>query len=229
MKQISMISLFLFFSLNASADVMKDFDSLGGNNVLLEKVKAIEPQKKTNIVQNRIVGRTKRVELAPEFTTVLGGEAYTNTAGVGIVGQFHFNPYFSLGARWNRFSNTFSPEGKNLIDESAVTGKNTVPDVDPALNQTLAVANFYPIYGKLNLFNKAVTHFDVYGTVGYGTINLKSGAVSTWTGGAGIGFWFTQHLSTRMELFYQTYEAKRLSGAAQMNLTNMNLQVGYLL
>lgn len=213
----------------AFADVMKDFDSLGGNNVLMDKVKSIEPEKRTKIVQNRVVNRFKRVELAPEFTTILGGDAYLNTAGMGITGQFHFNPYVSFGARYTKLANKFSVEGENLIKESEVTGKITVPDVDPAQSQTLAVLNLYPIYGKLNLFNKAVTHFDIYGTFGYGNVTLKSGSKPTYLAGAGIGLWLSQHLSTRLEAYYQTYEAERQAGPSKMNLTGANLQIGYLL
>lgn len=225
---ILLIVLILGFGAQAS-DVMKDFDNLGGNAVLLEKVKAIEPQKQTKIVQNRVVNRHKRIEIAPEFSSVLGGDAYLNTAGFGLTGQFHFNPYVSFGARYTRLSNALSAEGENLIKESAITGQSTIPDVDPAQSQTMAIVNFYPIYGKLNLFNKAVTHFDVYAALGYGTMTLKSGATPTWSGGAGIGFWLSQHLSTRFEVNYQTYEAKRVAGPEKMNLTTAGLQVGYLL
>ncbi len=226
----SIFAVLTLFSIPSFAtDVMKDFDSIGGNSALMEKVKKVEPDKNINIVQNRAVNRFKRIELAPEFVTVLGGDSYINTAGYGIVGQFHFNPYFSLGARYNKLSNVLSPEGKNLINESNDGSVNVLPDIDQPLNQTLAIANFYPMYGKLNFFNKAVTQFDIYGSVGFGTINLKSGAKQTWTGGAGVGFWFTQHLSTRFELLYQSYQAERRTGAAAMNVTLANLQIGYLL
>lgn len=227
-RLVSILALSAFVS-PAFADVMKDFDSLGGNNVLMDKVKAIEPDKRATIVQNRVVNRFKRVELAPEFTTIFGGDAYLNTVGIGVAGQFHFNPYISLGARYTKLANKYSDEGENLIKESEVTGKITVPDVDPAQTQTMAVLNLYPIYGKLNLFNKAVTHFDIYGTFGYGNITLKSGSKPTYLAGAGMGLWLSQHLSTRLEVYYQTYEAERQAGPSKMDLTGANLQIGYLL
>lgn len=222
--------VFLVCSSALAADnVMKDFDSLGGSSALMEKVKNIEPDKKLSIVQNRTVDRIQRAEVAPEFFGVLGGDSYLNTAGYGIVGQYHFNPSVSLGARYSKMSNQLSTEGKNLIDESIANGTNLVPDMDQPLNQALAFVNYYPVYGKLNLFNKAITQFDVYGSLGYGTINLKSGGKATWTAGGGIGFWLSQHLTTRLELLYQSYEAQRIQGSKAMNLTLANLQIGYLL
>lgn len=223
---VSMTSTCIFASLlsfSASADIGKEFDSIGGNSALMDKVKNVEPDKNIGIIQNRMVKRFNRVEIAPELLSALGGDSYLNTSGFGVVGQFHFNPSVSLGARYTKLSNILSNEGKNLVNDSIV------PDVDYPINQTLAVLNYYPIYGKINLFDRAVTHFDIYGSLGYGSITLKSGAKPTWTAGGGVGFWFTQHLTTRVELLYQSYEAQRKQGPQNMNVTIANLQIGYLL
>lgn len=203
--------------------VVSEFDRIGGNSELMEKIRNIEPEKNIGIVQNRMVDRFRRIEIAPELMTALGGDSYLNTAGYGIVGQFHFNPSFSFGARYSKMSNALTTEGKNLISN------NMVPDVDYPLSQTMAIASFYPVYGKINLFDRAVTHFDIYGTAGYGSIQLESGAKPTWVAGAGVGFWFSQHMSTRFELLYQSYEAERKLGKQDMNVTVGNVQIGYLL
>jgi outer membrane beta-barrel protein len=226
---VGVVFLLMLPAVPVRAEILEDFDKLGGNDVLAEKLDVLQPELRTKVVQERTVKRINRLEIAPEFTSVLGGDAYLNTAGVGAAMQFHFTPYVSLGARYNRFANNFSSEGENLIRDSEITGKNVVPDVDIPLSQSLAFVNFYPIYGKLNLWNRAVTQFDMYAQMSYGNIVLRSSTQKTWGGAAGLGFWFSQHLSTRFEIGYQTYDAQRLAGPQKMNLTVANLQVGYLL
>jgi hypothetical protein len=49
------------------------------------------------------------------------------------------------------------------------------------------------------------------------------------TAGGGFGFWFSQHLTSRLELRYLNYESERLAGAANMKLMVANFGLGYLL
>jgi hypothetical protein len=79
------------------------------------------------------------------------------------------------------------------------------------------------------MFDKGVAHFDVYGQLGGGQIELKSGKTSTYIGGLGIGFWISKHLTTRLEMNFQNYKTQRVLGDSNMNLTLASLQIGYLL
>lgn len=225
----AVLSAMTFAGFSASAGVMEDFDSLGGNDVLMEKAKALEPDSQVSVVQDRVVSRSRRFEVAPEFGSVLGGDSYLQTRSYGVNAHFHINPHWSVGVKYMSMTNELSPEGKNLIADSGVLGKNIVPDMDYPMDQTMAVVNFYPVYGKLNIFNKAIAHFDVYGLLGAGNISLRSGSTSTWTAGGGVGFWISQHLTTRLEMRYQNYETQRSNGSDSMDLTVASLQVGYLL
>jgi outer membrane beta-barrel protein len=212
----------------AKSNVVKDFDTIG-NDALLEKAKALQPDADVSVVQDRLVDRHLRFEISPEYSAVLGGDPYTNSRDLGLNFQFHINPYVSVGAKYDLVSNELSSEGQSLISaKNGITGKASVPDIDYAANQTLGIIDIYPFYGKLKVFNR-VTHFDVYGLLGYGTINLRSGPTSTWTGGAGVGFWITQNFSARWELRYQNYTAQRYDGPAAMNLTVSSLQMGLML
>ena len=58
---------------------------------------------------------------------------------------------------------------------------------------------------------------------------LRSGTKPTYTAGGGLGMWFSQHLTSRLEARYQTYQAERFSGTQKMDLTVLSLQIGYLL
>ncbi|MES2964564.1 MAG: outer membrane beta-barrel domain-containing protein [Bdellovibrionota bacterium] len=230
MKSLKLTILALMVGANAqAADLMKDFDSLGGNDVLLEKAKALNPDTTISIVQDRIVPRRKRLELAPEFSTVVGGDSYNKTSEFGLNAQFHITPRWSIGAKYTMANNTLSPEGEYLLEDVSATGKPQIPDIDYPKNQVLGLLNWYPIYGKMNLLDKGVAHFDVYLLGGGGQVTLRSGTTSTYTAGGGIGIWWSQHLTTRAELRYQTYNAKRYDRETPMNLTIAGLQIGYML
>lgn len=212
-----------------SSGLLKDFDTLGGNDVLLEKAQALNPEAQIRIVQDRVVTRRSRVEIAPEFSSVLGGDAYNRTSNIGLNTHYHFTPQWSLGLKYNYSFNTLRPEGENLLTDVSVDGKARIPDIDFPKQQASLTLNWYPIYGKMNLYELGVVHFDVYALAGAGQVELKSGWTTSYTGGAGIGLWVSQHLSTRFELRYEGYTAKRFTGDTQMNTTIAGIQVGYLL
>lgn len=226
------------FAADASADaskksnsgLLKDFDTLGGNDVLLDKARELNPDQKISIVQDRVVKRRNRFEIAPEFASTLGGDPYNRTSGFALNAYFHINPHWALGAKYEYDFNEIRPEGQAMIDQAmSERDRSLVPDIDYPKGQALAMINWFPLYGKLNMFDLGVAHFDIYAIGGGGQVFLRSGNTSTWTAGGGIGFWFSQHLSTRMEVRYQTYESQKFSGPQKMNLTVAGLQIGYLL
>jgi outer membrane immunogenic protein len=213
----------------SKSGLMQDFDSLGGNRILLDRAKVLTPDQKVSIVQNRIVDRNLRFELAPEFGGNLGGDAYLRTQSAGMNAHFHITPKWSIGVKMLRHSNQFTDEAQTLIkDGEDKTGAAIVPDVDYPKDQSLMTVNWYPFYGKLNFFDRGVVHFDFYGLLGGGRVNLKSGNAQTTTAGGGIGFWLSQHLTARLEVRYQTYNVQRITKESQLQLTTAGVQLGYL-
>lgn len=226
---LALFGLSLASAPSLAQDLLKDFDTLGGNDVLLDKARALNPDSSISVVQQRIVPRRNRFEFAPEFSSVLGGDSYNRTQNIGMNVHYHITPQWSVGLKYNYSFNTLRPEGENLINDTAATGKSIVPDIDYPKSQALALLNWYPIYGKMNLYDLGVTHFDVYTVVGGGMIELRSGNTGTFTAGGGVGLWWSQHLTTRAELRYQRYEASRYTGPVAMDTTVAGIQVGYLL
>lgn len=227
MRKILLLVFTTILSLQAGADVLQDFDGLGDNKDLLDKAKALNPDVAVTVVQERIVQRRNRLEIAPEIGKVLGGENYLNTYGYGANLHYHITPRWSVGARYTYYTNQLSSEGKSLIGTSKV---QNVADIDEPKNAYMGFVNWYPIYGKLNLFGKGVTHFDVYATAGYGNIELRRGGAGTWTAGGGVGFWFSQHMTSRIEARYQNYTASRENNTENsLNSMVLSLQVGYML
>lgn len=217
-----------------ASEVLQDFDKLGGNEILLQKAKALEPEKDIAIVQDRLVQRNFRFELTPEMGSVVGGDTYAKTHLYGGNLHFHFSPYVSVGVKYNAMGSEMTPEANSLIDIGVSgAGRAIVPEIVYVRDQTMALVNVYPFYGKLKVFDR-IAHFDVYGLFGYGslfyqTINKEhSGTKSTWTGGIGVGFWITNHLTARWELRYQNFRPERSSGEANVHWTVSSLQVGVL-
>lgn len=222
--------LSLALSAKAQTDgLLKDFDTLGGNDVLLERARVLNPEATIRVVQDRVVSRRKRLEISPEYSNVLGGDSYNMTHNIGLSTHFHFNPQWSIGFKYNYSLNQLRPEGEFLIEDGAGAGQPIIPDIDFPKNQVLALVNWYPIYGKMNLYDLGVAHFDIYGIIGVGQMELKSGTSATYTAGGGVGLWISQHLSTRFEMRYQNYRAVRYTGTVDMHTTVAGIQFGYLL
>lgn len=217
-------------------DLAADFDSLGGNKTLLERAQALEPEMNVSIVQERVVSRRNRVEIAPEFSGTYGGDTYNRTRSLGLNLHYHFTPRWSVGVKYNHSFNKLTAEGEAMMRESYEDFKNNpenpnvaYPDIDYPKSETLALVNWYPFYGKLNLLEKGILHFDLYMLGGYGQVQLSSGATSTYTGGGGVGFWFTQHFSSRLEMRYQSYKARYLNGEKSMDMAIASIQMGWML
>jgi outer membrane beta-barrel protein len=139
-----------------------------------------------------------------------GGDPYVDTNVLGGQLDFHITPRWSVGARYLNNSNNLSSEGKKVFEASereAAAGNTNFrrPGVDYAKDTWLGVLNWYPIYGKMNLFDATVSQFDIYFLGGAGQINLSSGTAPVYTAGGGVGIWFTQHFASRLEARWQGY------------------------
>ncbi len=239
MKTLAILTLTLL-SLNAwSADLTKEMDALGANKDLLKKAKAIDPKNRVQVVQNREVDRRLRLEIGLNGAGVAGGDPYVNTTLLGGHIDFHITPRWSVGARYYNSSNNLNSEGRKVFDDAEArraageTGFRQ-PGIDWAKESWLAVVNWYPIYGKMNLFNAGISQFDIYVLGGAGQINLaSSGAVPLYTAGGGVGLWLTQHFSTRLEARWQGYGDKIYDGFQShnrnINQTVLGLTIGVLL
>lgn len=231
-----LVSNFSYAADEKKDDLAADFDSLGGNKTLLDKAKALEPEVSVSIVQKRFVSRTNRIEIAPEFSGTFGGDTYARTKSAGINLHYHFNPRWSVGVKYNHSYNSLTPEGESLVNASIEDYKNNpnkpsvaYPDIDYPKSETMATLNWYPIYGKMNLLDKGVLHFDWYLLAGGGQVQMSSGNTSSYTGGTGIGMWFNDHFTSRLEMRYQNQKAKYIDGEKNLDLAIASVQMGWML
>src|SRR4051812_9358463 len=121
MKRLSLVLLSLL-AINAwaAADLTQEMDALGANKDLMRKARAIDPENRIRVVQNRDVDRYMRLELGLNTALVEGGDPYTNSNILGGVLDFHITPRWSVGARYSNYSNSFTAEGKRVYDDFQV-------------------------------------------------------------------------------------------------------------
>ncbi len=236
MKLLIMIpaTALILASLVAGAkEASQSLNSLGGNKELMRKARAVDPDNRVKIVQQRLVDRDLRLELGLNYGIIAGGDSYLRSDNLGGRVDFHINPRFSLGVMHYQSSNELTTEGKRVYDNAQAAREKgqdyRIPESDFAKETTMGIINWYPLYGKINLFNISVAQFDIYALGGYGQVKLRSGATDTYTAGAGVGFWLTQHFSTRFEARYQHYKDEIWSGSRSLNLTVLTMGIGVLL
>ncbi len=217
-------------------EISADFDALGGNKTLLDRAQSLEPEVNVSIVQNRVVSRRNRIEIAPEFAGTFGGDTYTRTRFGGLNLHYHITPKWSVGVKYNHAFNALTPEGEALVHDSYEDYKKNpnrpgiaYPEINYPKSETFALVNWYPVYGKMNLLDKGVLHFDLYTLLGYGQVKLATGDAPSYTAGGGVGMWFTQHFTSRLEMRYQNYKAQYMSGEKNMDVMIASMQMGWML
>lgn len=214
-------------------DFKKDVDGLGGNEDLMEMAQKLRPESKSRIVQERLVDRHTRLEVGLNYGATLGGTTYLQTQNFGATVDFHMTPRWSIGARYYSFENKLTPEGERTFAEARANytagTRATIVDIDTPLNSQMAVINWYPIYGKINFFDKAIAQFDVYLLAGGGQIALESGTSALATAGLGFGLWMTKHISARAEVRYQAYKDQIVTGTRDINSAVATVGLGWIL
>src|ERR1700692_3494402 len=147
-------------------DVSDDLDSLGGNDALMEKAKALDPANRSRIVQKRTVDRDWRLELGINYGNLVNGDTYLKTQDLGANLDLHINPRWSVGFRYQNYGNQLTPEGQRVFDEAraaqaAVGVAYSFPDIDYPIQSAMGVIDWYPVYGKTNFLDKSIAQFDV--------------------------------------------------------------------
>lgn len=188
----------------------RDMDSLGSNREIMKRARAYRGDNEIIAVQKRQVDRNGRIELGVNYgMSAIGGDTYVSTSMLSGQADYHFNPRWSVGARYSTYFNSLNSRGQQAMDTyqaQVAAGKSaTRPDLAWPKDSWLGVFNFYPMYGKLDILDHSVTQFDVFILAGAGQINMPTSSSTLLTAGGGVGVWWAQHFSTRLELRWQGY------------------------
>lgn len=226
---------FLLFIGDLSAESLKDeMNSLGLNSSLSQKAYKLSKSSRYRVVQKRIVDRNLRFELGLSGAMIFGGDSYYTTSLKGLDVIFHINPKWSVGLSHYEFVNNLTKEGLRTVESALSNFENNELNVslinfDEPQSANFLNLNWYPIYGKLNLFDKSVSHFDIYTILGLGQMQLKRGLKEAFTTGLGVGMWWTKHFSSRLEARYTTYQDQVGSDMRRLHTAGFFISLGLLL
>ena len=229
-KLFPFLAVFLLSLTSLAGNLRDDLNSLGANQEILSRIQALDPENRIRVIQRRAVDRNLRLEFSGGYGFANGGDPYISTKAANARLDFHITPHYSIGLTYSNYDNDLSSEGKYLHDQAAnfPSLSNTLPQMDYANDSAMLVFNWYPLYGKLNLFDKGISQFDLYVIAGVGQVALDSGNTSLATFGGGLGLWLSQHISTRFEVRYQTYKDS-VNGGRNIDQTLFTANIGFLL
>ncbi len=217
------------------SSLKSDFEGLGDNDAFLERAKSMNAESRTRIVQNRTVDLNNRFEIGGNYGINGGGDSYVTTQNLGAYLDFHFSPRWAVGVRYQHSYNKLTSEGeeqyKRAREAQAIdpASPEAFAGVDYPIDTSLFTVSYAPIYGKLNLFDSGIAHFDIYGLLGYGVMKLNSGNSNTYAAGIGSGIWLSQHFATRLEVRYQAFEDLIGTANRKQNIIQGMVSFGLLL
>lgn len=239
-KLILSFTTILFFGMTVQAasqnnqiDTNKDFSTLGDNDAVTQKANGFS-RNKYKAVQQREVDLNSRLELGASYGPTFGGEPYIFTQNLGLNLDYHIIPQLSIGAHYYHAFNQLTSTGQDAFNaaQNSFNAGNTnyrIPAIDYPQDSYMGIANWYFTYGKINFLNIKTVQFDLYALGGGGEINMSSGPTGTYTGGAGIGFWWTQNFTVRIEGRYQGYSETTYEGTQRLDLLALTFGLGVLL
>jgi outer membrane immunogenic protein len=210
-------------------DMNQQFDSLGSDEDIMEKARALQPDNSMRVVQKREVDRTWRPEIGLSYGLVNGGDSYIDTRTWGGNLDLHITPRWSLGLRYVDYKNQLTREGKRAFDDFASGASSTQPAVDYPVSSYMAVVNWYPIYGKISWLEMGVSQFDFYLIGGGGQIKTSNKSSPIYTAGAGMGLWWNSRFTTRLELRYQSYKDRAYTTDRGIDGVVAQFGIGFML
>ena len=232
----SAFTLLTSLSQAQTKNLKKDFQTLGDNKDVVERVKNLDNQQRMRVVQNRLVERNNRLEIAGTFGLVSGADSYVSTKNWGGMLQYHINSKLSLGLSYEKSNNNLTDEGTRRYDKAYAcqqangNGKCdlTAPRVDFPLETKLVSVTYYPIYGKLNIFDSSIAQFDLYTSLAAGRKTLESGETNVYAGSIGVGVWINSLMTMRLEGRYENYKDLLLTENRQQNAVSAIASVGIM-
>lgn len=212
-----------------------EFKTLGDNQEVIERVKKLDSRQKVRVVQNRLMDRNNRLEAALNFGLLSGADSYVQTKDLGIMLHYHLSPRWSFGIGYEKNYNTLSSEGSRQYDTAYTCQINDAscaqrfPAIDFPLETKMISVSFYPIYGKLNLFDSGIAQFDLFTSIGYGQKTLNSGLSNVMTASLGAGVWLNSFLTARLEARYENYKDLLLTEKRVQNAVSALASIGIML
>lgn len=203
-----------------SSELESKLDAL---NIPDDKVTTVLSEDQLYVVNDRYSSLRNRHEFTLMGANNFTADSHLSTQSAGLSYRYHINAKWSLGARYNRYSNSLTTAGKSLFDSQKI-----LPDTDYAYNSKELFVNYNTIYGKLRWTEDTIVYFDQYVALGGGKIKLSSGVKNLMFADLGFSFWIGNHMSARFGVKNEFYTQTQKSGERNIHNTNGYLEFGYL-
>ena len=223
-----LIALFWFCPfLQAYASV--NFDNLNQNKILDKKIQEVsDDYSPVKIVQSRFVPKKYLSEFSLSASGVIKGSLYAHTGSLQAGYRLYFNETWSLGLQYSKFLSLINREGLFVIEDQGVVPISLKFAPKEAYSLHLDWSSFY---GKAVAFNR-VFQFDIYKSLILGHLKFTTNNHTVQGGvAAGLVFWWTTFLNSRLEVSQIYYLYPRLEKDVREYdfLNSVSLSLGWLL
>lgn len=174
------------------------------------------------VFQKNYMPKSGRLQLTTGIVTVPTDVFYL-TGGLALKAAYHFSEAWGLEAFTNLLSSSARQEVNNISNNQLVSVNNLV-----SLRSFSGLNLYYNfIYGKLSLADKKVLPFEIFNTVGMGTM-INTGNYQSTSMQIGLGGLFSLSRSTalRFDLTWAFYETQNILGT-KANENSTFLSLGY--
>lgn len=159
-------------------------------------------------VKNRTIQLAKRFEVGVTAGMALN-QAYYNQMNFGGMVNYHITESHAINLVGIFHLDGLSPYGSDLKQGKGLSSGDTF---DPSLAphpQTMLLANwqFTAYYGKISITKQAVMNLDLFGVLGIGYVGMKGTGSPALNLGFGQNFYFSNHLSLRLDLRMDIFQA----------------------
>lgn len=174
------------------------------------------------VFQKNFMPKSGRVHLTAGLVTVPTDVFYL-TGGLALKAVYHFSEAWGLEAFANILTSSARDEVGNISSKNNVSVKNLV-----SLKSFMGMNAYYNfIYGKLSLWDKKVLPFEIFNTVGLGSMtnsgNYQSSSLQVGVGGL---FSLSRSHALRLDLNWAFYQTKNIQDKT-VNENSTFLSLGY--
>ena len=150
------------------------------------------------VIQPKPVLRHHRVQLTPRFATTVNEPLYRQYS-VGGTLSYNISERVAIGGTFAHFDLGANLGGTTDRYEQVIRETATIPELAPLTWYGGLDVTFVPLYGKLQVFNRAILFWDLYTTLGAGVVESSTSPHPAGTVAFGANVYFTRWLGMNTE------------------------------
>ncbi len=233
-------------TLRAFAGLLLALTSSGaafGFDLDASEIRGKSSKEPTTVLQNRYFVKSFRPEVGFTLGQIMD-EAYLDTRTFGVRAGMFVNEWLGFEVQQLKTSIADSSDRKALnglkyrpLDDgsgNAVpsgSSQDVVVSPDPEVNAIHSMTDFNaiaaPLYGKLNVLNKAIIYTDLYLTTGYTRLETDQGTKNGLALGIGERFYIGKAWSFRIDFRDRNFSEERAGAPSRKNSYSTDLGASY--